>query len=267
MSTKLFYFTGTGNTLCIAKNLAEKLGDATVEPVTRANPIIDNDVDTVGIIFPVYGWGMPNIVGAFVDRLENCTGKYVFAVCNYGGTLFASLKSIQRRLQKKGIALDAGFALRMPVNYIPIFTVLSPEKQKKILDKAMKKTASIASIVKKKEKTGIETWKVPVINGLLLSMHEAMMANVNNEDKKYWVNDKCNGCGICKKVCPVGNISLSESGPVWNHACQECMACVHWCPPAAIQYGKAPERRGRYHNPEVSLQEMMGQQIMADLKK
>ncbi len=263
MRTRIFYFTGTGNSLCIAKRLAEELGNATLEPVTRADPVVDDATDAVGIFFPVYGWGMPNIVAAFVDKLENCTGKYVFAVCTYGGTLFASLRTIQRGLRKKGIDLAAGFGFRMPVNYIPMFTVLSPEKREKVLKKAFTKVGAIAPLIKERKKAAIETWKVPVINGLLLSMHGPMMAHVNEEDRKFVTDTSCDGCGVCAKVCPVRNVTLAGGRPVWNHSCQECLACLHWCPKKAINFGNTPEKRGRYHNPEVSLQEIMDQQVAA----
>jgi flavodoxin len=135
MVTTLFYFSGTGNTLAVAKDLGRELGDTDVTlcPIPKADPKIPDSTDAVGIIFPVYGWGMPAIVRDFVDRLENIKGRYVFAVCTYGGTLFDSLKPTQQRLAKKGVELSAGFGLRMPVNYIQIFTVLSKEKQDKII--------------------------------------------------------------------------------------------------------------------------------------
>ncbi len=260
MTTKIFYFTGTGNTLFVAKHIAEKLGDAAIEPIAGAKQVIDSAVDAIGIFFPVCGWGMPKIVCDFVDGMENLQGKYIFAVCTYGGTLFASLKTTQARLRKKGFDLHAGFGIRMPVNYIPVFKVLSRQKENKLLEKAKVKIARIAEVIKKRQKSKIEVWKVPIINGLLLSMNGKMIHQLFEEDKKFRVNSDCNGCGVCQKVCPVLNITMKNDRPVWNHSCQQCLACLHWCPQAAIQYGKAPANRGRYHNPEVTLQEMMNQQ-------
>jgi ferredoxin len=259
MATALFYFTGTGNTLQIAKDLAAQLPDATLAPIAKADPRIGADTDAVGILFPVYGWGMPKIVGEFVDRMENLDGKYVFAVCNYGGTLFASLKTVQKRFRRKGIALSAGFGIRMPVNYIQIFTVLSRERQDRMLAKAREKVGKIASVVKNRQKAGIECWPVPLINGLLMAMNKQMINNIGKSDKNYWVDEKCNGCGLCVDICPVKNVVLKNDRPSWNHTCQQCMACLHWCPQKAVQYGKVPAKRGRYHNPFVTIKEIMEQ--------
>ena len=57
-------------------------------------------------------------------------------------------------------------------------------------------------------------------------------------DKQFRVDDKCNQCGICGKVCPSENITMQEGKPVWNHHCEQCFACLQWCPKKAIQYGK-----------------------------
>jgi flavodoxin len=75
MATTLFYFTGTGNTLQIAKDLAAQLPDARLAAIAKADPRIGADTDAVGILFPVYGWGMPKIVGEFIDRMEYLDGK------------------------------------------------------------------------------------------------------------------------------------------------------------------------------------------------
>jgi ferredoxin len=260
MSAKLFYFTGTGNTLAIAKSLAVKIGGASIEPMTNANPVLDNTATTVGIIFPVYGWGMPKAVRDFVNRMENLSGKYIFAVCTYGGTLFGSLKSPQNALKKKGAALNAGFAIRMPVNYIQVFTVLSKTRQEKILAKANEKIDRLAAIVKNRENAPIEVWPTPVINELLLVMNKAMIDHISESDKAYWTTDACNGCGVCAKICPVKNITMNDNRPAWNHGCEQCLGCLHWCPQAAVQFGKTPPKRGRYHHPEITVKDMMAQQ-------
>jgi ferredoxin/flavodoxin len=261
MTIKLLYFTGTGNTLFAARELALHLGHTQVEPITKANPVIGNDADAVGIIFPVYGWGMPKIVRDFVDKMENLSGKYVFAVCTYGGTLFASLKMVQRRLKMKNITLSAGFGLRMPVNYIQIFTVLPQKKQDVMIERAKQKIARIAAIIKSRQPSKIEFWKVPIINPLLMAMNGAMIDHLFDHDKNFHTTEQCNGCGICSQVCPVVNITMKDKRPSWNHACQQCLACLHWCPQAAIQYGKTPPARGRYHHPQIKIADMKYQQV------
>lgn len=51
----------------------------------------------------------------------------------------------------------------------------------------------------------------------------------------------CVGCGLCERVCPLGNIALEGGKPAWRGTCTHCMACICRCPAEAIEYGKHSE--------------------------
>jgi len=75
---------------------------------------------------------------------------------------------------------------------------------------------------------------------------------------KFYADEKCTSCGICKKVCPVDNVLLPEGGrPSWNTNCEQCFACFHWCPENAVQYGKKTGDQNRYHHPDTELTDMI----------
>ncbi len=75
--------------------------------------------------------------------------------------------------------------------------------------------------------------------------------------KSFFADEKCTGCGICEKVCSCGSIVVVEGKPKWGGSCTQCLACLHYCPAKAIQYGETTENKGRYVNPNVELKEMM----------
>ena len=50
----------------------------------------------------------------------------------------------------------------------------------------------------------------------------------------YTVNDDCIHCGICAKVCPANNITVTEEGVRFSDHCEACYACLHNCPQHAI---------------------------------
>lgn len=58
-------------------------------------------------------------------------------------------------------------------------------------------------------------------------------------DRAFTVSAAYNGCGICARVCPVDNIEMADGRPVWQNRCENCLACVNWCPREAIQGGIA----------------------------
>jgi len=78
-------------------------------------------------------------------------------------------------------------------------------------------------------------------------------------DKKFWKDDKCNGCGICSKVRPAGNIEIINEKLAWLHRCEQCLAYMQWCPQEAIQCGKKTVKYPWYHHPEAILQGMLEQ--------
>lgn len=145
MKTTLFYFSGTGNTLQIARDLAVELGDTELVSISKViNREIKTDSERIGIIFPVYAFGMPNIVMKFIDKLEKDNHKYYFAVCTHGKMLDGALKRTQKYFELRGIKLSAGFAVPMPRNAIIMFDVFPQEVQQQLFRDAKKKIKAIA---------------------------------------------------------------------------------------------------------------------------
>lgn len=56
---KIFYFTGTGNSLYIAKKFGGEL--YSIPQVLKGNEYVFED-EKIGIIFPTYGFSVPTIV-------------------------------------------------------------------------------------------------------------------------------------------------------------------------------------------------------------
>ena len=71
---KIYYFSGTGNTLAAAKQVAAKLGnDVELLPIAslpRGCTVDFGVAETVGIFHPVYCFGVPALVQNFLERLK-----------------------------------------------------------------------------------------------------------------------------------------------------------------------------------------------------
>jgi NAD-dependent dihydropyrimidine dehydrogenase PreA subunit len=257
MKTDLFYYTGTGNSLWAARILANKLGDAGIIPISRiAGKPLDERADAVGIIFPVHMWGLPRKVIAFVDSLAKDPSRYYFAVAVNAGQVAATLLQLKKLMQSKGLFLSTGFEIAMPSNYIPWGGPGPEEKRIGRIDAARGKLGAIAAAVAKRELAPVE--RGPLWQNILFTwLNRLASPHVPGMDKSFWVDDRCNACGICKTICPCGNIDLKADRPVWQHHCEQCLACIQWCPQEAIQFGKKTSRYERYHHPEVTLQDII----------
>jgi len=262
MGSAIYWFSGTGNSLHAAEVIAEALGDCRLEPMARAVRAgrVRPGEDRVGLVFPMYFEGLPELVERFCGRLEVSDGCYLFGVVTSGGGPAWALHSLRREL---GGRLDAGFMVPMVGNYVPMYDVPDAEGVRKKLAKTARRLEEVSEDIASRRK--VLSGDTPVLGWLLDKvLHPRWRRQVHVRDRNFGVTEACISCGTCQSVCPVDNILLVDGAPVWHHLCQECMACLHWCPERAIEYGGKTEDRGRYTHPEVQLQDMLAQSRAAD---
>lgn len=260
MSRIIYYFTGTGNSLKVARDLAKKLGSTHLVPIALLmdKETIHVSADQAGIVCPVYMWGLPLIVVDFVSRLEVIGEPYLFGIVTFGALQGATLKQLDRLLAAKGHRLSAGFGVQMPGNYTPLYGAYSAEKQGRLFSREAERVPCIAEVIGEERRSGIESSFV-VANMLFSGLIYRMGAShLPKADKDFWVNEHCTSCEICAQVCPVNNIEMNEGRPNWLHHCQQCLACLHWCPQEAIEFGTRTPGRKRYRHPEIKISDIIG---------
>lgn len=261
MKTSLYYFTGTGNSLKVARDLSEKLKDCELIPIAKVwqEENLVSTSDKVGFVFPLYYYGLPKIIYDFVHKINLDKTNYVFAVITMGGEWEGvSLKQLEKILRTKSKTLSAGFLVTMPNNFIIDQDIYPEDQEKEILDKAMIEIEKISVSIKKNVKNldiDIDQKKGRSIERTNIIFHK----KVYESDEFFFVDENCNNCGTCEKVCPVNNIILVEGKPQWQHKCQQCLACINFCPEKSIQYGERTLGRGRYHHPEVTVKDLINQ--------
>jgi formate hydrogenlyase subunit 6/NADH:ubiquinone oxidoreductase subunit I len=258
MKIRLYVYSGTGNSLWIARRLAMELKEATVQFMPSPSRDFEVEADGVGLVFPVHIWGLPAHVIQFINHLQINPEMYLFAVAVNAGQVAATLLQLQRLMLTRNLSLASGYSVALPSNYIPWGGPGPVEKQKQLFTDALEKVKAIAASILRGDRRTVERgplWQ----NILFSSLYKLSFSRVCKLDKNFWVDDKCNRCGICLKVCPAGNIEMVNEKPTWLHRCEQCFACIQWCPQEAIQYGKKTPKYQRYHHPEVTLQDMLQQ--------
>lgn len=258
METMIYYFTGTGNSLAVARDICERLDDCRVVPIVSLNDEpgpIRPAAERVGIVYPVYFSGVPSIVVEIAARLDLGEARYVFAISTMGGSgAEPSLRQLDRLLQDGpgGRGLDAGFAVRMPGNYIRLYDGPGDRALERTLADAGRRVAIIAEAVGRGEHT------MPRFSPAGSIIHRAyyprFLAGVHEADATFTVDDRCTACGTCVAVCPVGNVRIDDGRPTWLHRCEQCMACIQHCPVQAIQAGPKTASRRRYRHPGVTVE-------------
>jgi ferredoxin len=275
INTEIYYFSGTGNSLIAARNIAEKTkGTLIAIPSVIGKENIKTDADVIGIVFPIYyatnDCGIPLIVERFIKKLENIGSKYIFAVCTCGYMPGTTIENLRKAIKSRSGELAAGFTVKMSNKK------LTEEKQQKMSIDQKKKLDAINEYVAARKKGKFETrgrLRKLIFAPLLFlaikpvfSRRYRKLANSSHHlsfseliplaDRSFQIDEKCSGCGICARVCPVNNIKMVDNRPVWQHHCETCCACYSWCPKEAI-HGEIVSYNDWYHHPDVKLSDML----------
>ncbi len=258
MKKIIYYFTGTGNSLYIARRLSELIDGAAVKPI-RNQTAADKAASVIGLVFPVYLWGLPEAVARFIESMDTgFDGKYIFAVASYKSQPGDTIGQTAARLKKRGIKLAAGFTVQMPGNNIIYYDA---DTKQAAADKLTAFDEALPGMAQRINNGAQGFSRGNIMERYVLSgmLHRLLTSTLSQADNKFWITPNCNGCGICKNVCPADNVDMSKGHPEWLHRCQQCLACIHTCPAKAIEFGKTTIGRERYLNPLVTVKDLMSE--------
>lgn len=251
----IFYFSATGNSQFVAESLGQALGERIVD-IGKLDDAPISNIDTkesLGFVFPVYGWGIPKIVQEFIHSLSKRSNarllqnKYVWATVTCGDDVGMADKHVRRALAVAGLHLDAIFSVIMPNTYVclPGFDVDKAEIRHHKLARCRQRVAAVADAVKNKRNvTDIHRGAFPRFKTYVLGY---LFRRFLITDKPFHATSSCTHCGLCAHVCPLHNISVSPAAlPHWHGRCTGCLSCYHHCPQRAIRFGARTENKGQY---------------------
>lgn len=233
---KIFCFSGTGNSLYAATKIAAEIN---AEVCNMREPG-ECGADVIGIVFPVYFWGLPKTVERFLENIR-VTNKdaYIFSVLTYGGLAGGADGAVSELLKKQGVKLSYSAKVRMVRNYLPEFKVNDSKALWKRVDRRL---CRIISDIKRRAVSRISPY-----NALNRAMHQSYPPLKTDCGKLFTVNG-CRHCGTCTYVCPNNNITPENGSPKFGSSCELCFGCVHICPANAIDYNNKTQGKKRYKN-------------------
>ena len=118
LKKQIFYFTGTGNCLSIARKLNGILKDYSLHSIISDFKLAEEYIERqIIVVTPVYMYNLPYVVRNF---LENLSGSGHCSIVFAGGGEIGKCFSESKKLfQKKSIKLNSQFNIPMPSNYTP----------------------------------------------------------------------------------------------------------------------------------------------------
>ena len=257
MSKNIIYcFSGTGNCLNLAKLLKKELadlgGDETEIIMMRKNlsRFDATDADRVGFIFPCYAGGAPAGVVETIEKIETRPDAYTFGICSYAaymGTGLYKINKVKNLDYWNGVPHHCSCIWLLPHKLtMPMLSVEDAQKNNS------KKAHMMA-----KDILGRKYRKAPPMRPLNQVESAAWpMLSVKKSNKLKANPEKCVLCGQCAKLCPRQNIKVTKTKVVFGSDCVGCLGCLQYCPQEAITMGKLTDIREKYHNPDVTVEEL-----------
>ena len=239
----VFYYTATGNSLAVAKAIGGTL-HSIPQIIGKAKQYQD---DAIGVVFPIYNWGLPRMVRQFLQT-TSFDAPYAFAVGTYGFAYGKAMENLQSVKQ-----FEYTTSIRMADNFIPGF-----DQRKEAAGFSKRNVPENTQRIAAEIHAG--TRSLDRANPFLRIVHPLIAANEAknidiNTAKRFRIDEKCTLCGICAKVCPAGNLSVTDR-VIPADRCEGCLACVHLCPQNAVHVPRE-KNEARWKNPDVRLAEII----------
>ncbi len=243
MNPEIYYFTGTGNSLFIARDIAENINGKLI-PISSVvkKERITISAQIIGFVFPVYyasncSSGIPLIVERFLYKLDNINSKYIFAVCTHSGMPGTTLEEVSKICKSRGGELAGGFTV-LTYNDAPsigeklkkiIFrkesmnksTFKIQKRHQKVVEHWKEKLTHISNYINNKEKGELETRKsitklifAPLIYLLMKPVFKKRYQKLSNTSRLPF-----------KEMIPLADRSFFV-----DESCSGCGICVRICP-------------------------------------
>lgn len=261
----VLYFTGTGNCLYVARQLAGKEGEILSIPQLMRKKQFEIEADEIGLVYPIYGHMPPNMVREFIKKAQ-LKAEYKFAVLTYGMRKCNAVEIWDGISRKAGNVFDYIGTIVMVDNWLPNFDMNDQMKIDKHIPENLAKITSDLSNRRRWHEPVTQEEREQHEGFMSLSGLDPEVGFLMKADRSFRVTDDCIHCGICTYVCPRGNYELTGQGVKMQGDCEFCFACIQNCPQRAIQFkknedgtwpdGSEKNPNARYRNENVSLMDL-----------
>lgn len=259
MNFILIYFSGTGNSKLITKEIKKRLEqkEHTVELLSIED--VDKIKKTtfknkvVGFGFPVYKFTYPDIFNdLFVLFNELGNDNPYFLYCTYARFTADTFYDFSENIAKDKYRLIAkgnfkspsnGISARMPADEYEYETVMFfedeiVEKIDLFIDDVLHNLTKERDFRVIQSHDFISPLRLKIVKDIERTKYPKLQID----------REKCTVCGLCATQCPDDNLTeLADYIKIADQEnCLHCLRCMHHCPQNAIIFGKLTKGENRY---------------------
>lgn len=264
----IIYFSGTGNSAMVARQLRQQLsGPADTPETADAARLYELSADRllyphrqmltatpgepVVWVFPIYAWAPPYMVLRFIRKVKFLHGEDArhFMVCTCGDDIGRADDRWREAIGRRQWTPLGAFSVQMPNTYVAMkgFDTDPADVAAAKLAAMPARVAAIATAIRRNYSRsdvvrGSRAW---LKTNVAYPWFRAFKMN----PARFTVDAaRCTSCGLCARSCPMMNITLAPPlhTPQWGPACTLCLRCYHSCPVHAIDWGAATGAKGQW---------------------
>lgn len=224
----ILYFSASGNSRFIAKEISESLQDSCV----CLNERIKNQdfremySDTPFILAcPIFAWRIPRIIEEYLQRTMLAGNEKVYLLvttCGSSGNAGGYAEAFFLSLKKQWMGWHTFY---MPGSYVAFMENPDLERAGEMNRSAKSQLTELIPFIKRGEKLP-PSQVTPVGKFMSLAANPFFYRFIIGRPG-FYTTDSCIGCGKCSIVCPLNNIQMMDGAPKWGDTCTHCMACIH----------------------------------------
>lgn len=246
----ILYFSATGNTEFIAREVARRIND---ECINLLNRIKTQDYSPIHsekpfiICAPVYVCEIPRFMANYLKKLPFTGSRDVYFILTSGGYCGPSGLLLKNIFKAKKMICHGHAEFRMPRNYVisDAYPMLEENQVEERILGSYKQLEQVSSdIIAGKRLTARHVF---LFETIITVPFNPIWCKYKLTAKDFYVKHSCTGCGKCQKLCPLNNINIIDKKPAWGNQCTHCMACIGNCPVSAIEYGTITRNKEPYN--------------------
>jgi len=243
----ILFFSGTGNSAYVAKRAGKALGDEVVDLFTKIQNHDFSEIHTerpLIIVAPTYAWRLPRIVQKWMEHTSFTGNRNTYFILTCGDSIGNAGKYLSKLCQEKKLNYCGCTGIKMPENYIALFTTPSQEEALQIIAQAEPLIEQAVRCIQ--DGAPFPQAKISFQDVITSGIVNDLFYPLFVHSKKFYAASSCISCGKCVTACPMKNIYMDNGKPRWKDHCTHCMACICRCPKEAIEYGRHSKGLPRY---------------------
>jgi Pyruvate/2-oxoacid:ferredoxin oxidoreductase delta subunit len=254
----VLYYSGAGNTQCIAAKIGKMLAEQghVVQSLRIKQDALDTAIDDFDVLilgFPTYFRSAPQLAHDYLSRMNGRNRSALFFTTKgmYSGNGMRKIISLAARQGfipkgfhefympgSDGLLLFAGKDSTIERFLKFIHSRRIDLKIKRLL-KRLQRDGAMA-LPRKKWYTFIDEGIVKKAEIRATDHYRIFVGRFHS------MKERCTECHLCVRQCPRRNIEATESGIAFGDNCDTCFRCIDHCPTEAIQIGDKTLHTTRY---------------------